>query len=106
MSSDEPGSYRLAPRALADLDDIWRFTAETWSLKQADRYIDDLVRVFETFAAFPTLARERSEFSPPVRIHSHESHLVIYLMANREVVVLRVLGGRQDWLSILKAADL
>jgi toxin ParE1/3/4 len=106
MSSDEPGSYRLAPRALADLDDIWRFTAETWSLNQADRYIDDLVCVFETIAVFPTLARERSEFSPPVRIHSHEGHLVIYLLADGEVVVLRVLGGRQDWLSILKAADL
>jgi toxin ParE1/3/4 len=106
MSSDEQGSYRLAPRALADLDDIWRFTAERWSLNQADRYIDDLVRVFETIALFPTLARERAEFSPPVRIQSHEGHLVIYLVTEGEVVVLRVLGGRQDWLAILKAADL
>ena len=96
------GGYRLAPRALDDLDDVWRFSAETWSIEQADRYIDDLTRVFETIAAMPTLARERNAFTPPVRIHVHESHLVVYTIAGDHVVILRLLGGRQDWISILK----
>lgn len=106
MSSGNAGQYRLAPRALADLDDIWRFSAETWSVAQADQYIDDLVCVFETIAALPMLARERQEFTPPVRIHVHESHLIIYAIAENHVAILRLLGGRQDWVSILKAADL
>ena len=89
-----------------DLDDIWRYSAETWSIAQADRYIDDLVRVFETIAALPPLVRERLVFDPPVRIHTHESHLVIYAVAKDSVTVLRVLGARQDWISLLKAADL
>jgi len=29
MAPAEPDSYRLTPRALADLDDIWRHSAET-----------------------------------------------------------------------------
>lgn len=98
--------YRLAPRALADLDDIWRYSAETWSISQADRYLDDLVRMFDAIAAMPTLARERSEFTPPVRIHVHESHLIVYTIAEDHVSILRLLGGQQDWVSILKAADL
>lgn len=106
MSFDEARLYRLAPRALDDLDDIWRYTAETWSVAQADHYTDDLARIFETLAALPTLARERTEFDPPVRIHTHESHLIIYVLADDRVVIVRVLGGRQDWVSILKAADL
>lgn len=106
MSSDEPGGYRLTPRALADIEDIWRYTAETWSIAQADRYVDALAGVFGTIAAFPTLAAERLEFSPPVRIHTYESHLVVYLVDADVVVVVRVLGGKQDWLAILKAADL
>ena len=69
MSSGKQRQYRLAPLALADLDDIWRFSAEKWSIEQADRTIDDLVRMFETIATMPTLARERSEFKPPIRIH-------------------------------------
>lgn len=105
MSFGERGQYRLAPQAVADLDDIWRFSAERWSIGQADRYIDDLVRIFEMISAMPTLARERAEFKPPVRIHVHESHLIIYMIAEDRVTILRLLGGQQDWISILNAAD-
>jgi toxin ParE1/3/4 len=105
MSFDEARSYRLTPRALDDLELIWRHTAETWSVNRADAYADELTRVFETLAVLPTLARERKEFNPPVRIHVHESHLIIYLFADQEVVIVRLLGGRQDWISILKAVE-
>jgi toxin ParE1/3/4 len=105
MSFGDRRSYRLAPRALADLDDIWRFSAEKWSIGQADRYIDELVETFEMISAMPTLARERAEFKPPVRIHVHESHLIVYIFAEEQVTILRLLGGQQDWISILKAAD-
>jgi toxin ParE1/3/4 len=105
MSSGERRTYRLSPRARDDLEEIWRYTAEIWSVAQADAYINDLAQVFETTCDFPTLARLRTEFTPPVRIHPHESHLVVYEAAEAEIVVLRVLGGRQDWISILTAAD-
>lgn len=106
MSFDEARSYRLAPRAFDDLEDIWRYTAETWSVAQADLYTDGLTRVFETIAALPTLARERTEFDPPVRIHAHEGHLIVYTLSDDNLIILRLLGGRQDWMPILRAADL
>ena len=62
--------------------------------------------MFETIAAMPTLARKRREFKPPVRIHVHASHLIVYTIAEDHVAILRLLGGRQDGVSILKAADL
>lgn len=105
MSSAEAGRYRLAPAALEDLEEAWRFSAERWSIEQADQYIDRLVAVFETIAAMPMLARERREFTPPVRIHAHEHHLIVYTTTADDVVVLRVLGGRQDWMAILNAAE-
>jgi len=97
---------RLTPRAIADLDDIWRYTAENWSIAQADRYLDDLIRLFDTIAAMPTLAREHAEFTPPVRIHRHDGHLIIYRSDASQVTILRLLGGRQDWVSVVNAADL
>ena len=106
MASGEAARYRLTPAALADLDDIWRFSAETWSAGQADRYVADLVRVFEMIAAVPTLAREHREFDPPVRIHAYQSHLIIYRESGGRVAILRLLGGRQDWIAVLKAADI
>ncbi|WP_225765772.1 type II toxin-antitoxin system RelE/ParE family toxin [Inquilinus sp. Marseille-Q2685] len=106
MPPSEADRYRLTPAALTDLDDIWRYSAETWSAAQADRYLDELVRVFEMIASVPTLAREHREFNPPVRIHAYQSHLIIYTHAGDHVAILRLLGGRQDWLAILKAADI
>jgi len=106
MSSSRSRKYRLAPRAVADLDDIWRFSAETWSIEQADRHSDELMRVFEMIAPMPTLARERCELDPPVRIQVHTRHLIVYTVAEDHVAILRILGSRQDWVAILKAADL
>ncbi|MGV8856832.1 MAG: type II toxin-antitoxin system RelE/ParE family toxin [Devosia sp.] len=106
MSLAKPQHYRLAPKALADLDDIWRHTAETWSIDQADSYIDTLIYAFEIIVSMPTLARERGEFSPRVRIHVHQSHLIIYTIDEDHITVLRLLGGQQNWQAILRAADL
>jgi toxin ParE1/3/4 len=41
-----------------------------------------------------------------VRIHLHEGRLIVYRIADDHVAILRLLGGRQDWVSILKSADL
>jgi toxin ParE1/3/4 len=106
MSSGNPGRYRLTPRALADLDDIWRFSAERWSVDHANGYVDELVRIFDLIAAVPTLARERREFTPPVRIHVHRAHLIVYLTEPDQILIVRLLGGRQDWAAILNAADI
>ncbi|MCA8927827.1 MAG: type II toxin-antitoxin system RelE/ParE family toxin, partial [Alphaproteobacteria bacterium] len=42
MARTRLSSYRLRPAAQADLEGIWRYTAEQWSADQADRYVDGL----------------------------------------------------------------
>jgi toxin ParE1/3/4 len=105
LSAEPPSEYRLSPAAESDLDDIWRYSAETWSVEQADRYIDGLVRTFELIVSVPEIARERNEFMPPVRIHLHGRHLIVYVIEPGHVAILRVLGGRQDWKKALDALD-
>jgi toxin ParE1/3/4 len=68
--------------------------------------VDELARICELIASNPTPAREHSEFSPPVPTHVHGRHLIVYRIAEDHVSILRLLGGRQDWVSILRAADL
>lgn len=97
--------YTLAPEALRDIEGAWAYGAETWSANQADRYLDELTHAFERIARSLTVFRERLEFVPPVRIHPFRSHLIVYIGAEREVTILRVLGGRQDWQAILRAID-
>ena len=105
MAPGEFTGYRLTPKAEDDLEAIWRYSAETWSPVQADTYIDTLIATIETIVAMPTLARERAEFDPPVRIHPAAEHLVIYCIDGDMILVIRILGGRQNWRAMLEVID-
>ena len=99
-----PGSsgWVLRPAAEADLSEIWLNGAERWGVEQADRYADGLFAVFDLLAEFPNMAREREEFSPPVRIHSSGSYLVIYRLEGQAVEIIRVLQAHQNLTAYLQ----
>jgi toxin ParE1/3/4 len=88
--------WTLRTAAEIDLSDIWHYSADTWGIAQADRYSDTLFAVFDLLAEFPEMARERSELSPPVRIHPSGKHLVIYLWAGNGIEIIRVLHAHQN----------
>lgn len=105
MTEYELSGYRLTPKAEADLEDIWLYTAQSWSPVQADRYIDGLLAILDTLVAMPTIARVRSEFDPPIRIHPFAEHMIIYRTENNWLSVIRILGGRQNWRGLLETID-
>jgi len=76
---------------------LYRNGAQTWSITQADKYLDIL--------STPEIGQERTEFEPPIRIHIVEKHLIIYRINDNHLSIIRVLGGRQNWQSILNAID-
>ena len=100
-----PTAYRLTPAAQDDLENIWLYTARTWSAAQADRYADILEDTLERLLFMPEMARERLDFDPPVRIHPSAEHLIIYRVEGNHLSSLRVLGAGQDWHAILRAVD-
>ena len=105
MPASSLTTYRLTPAAQNDLADIWLYTAQQWSVTQADRYTDILEDTLERLLFMPEMARERPEFDPPVRIHPSADHLIIYRIENDHLSILRVLGASQDWQAILRAVD-
>lgn len=97
--------YRLTPKARLDLRELWLYSKKTWSRQQADTHQDGLVRVIEVLASMPTMAREHTEFTPPIRLHLTATCLIVYRVEEEGIVVLRVLGGQQDWRSLLRSLD-
>ena len=92
---------RLRPRAQADLDDIWNFTLDRWSEDQARSYLQSLSSTFDLILAHPEIARERHEFSPPVRIHTVRSHVVIFQADDEAVEIIRIVRARSNWAAML-----
>lgn len=92
---------RLADRAEADLASIWLYGVTTWSVPRADRYLTELGELFDLLSEHPEIARLRRDTNPPVRVHPHGSHVVIFREPPVTVEILRVVHARSDWVSAL-----
>lgn len=90
--------YKIYKSAEAedDLADIWVHTLKKWGIEQADKYIDELADTFELLASNPLMCSERHEFVPPVRIHHHGRHFIIYTVESDHIFIVRVLHDRVD----------
>jgi toxin ParE1/3/4 len=88
---------KRTPQAEADLIDIFLESAQRFGTKQAEIYAAKLSACFELLETMPSMARERLEISPPVRVHFHGSHVIAYVLDGDDIVLLRVLHERRDW---------
>lgn len=91
-------TWRLSEAAEEDLIGIWLDGADRHGPTQADRYQDGLEGTFELLARFPELARERTELTPPLRVHPFGAHMILYLVRpDGSAFVVRVRHEREDW---------
>ena len=51
--------YRVAPSAVADLDEIWLYIARNASVEAAERFVEFLTSRFPLLAANPGMGRSR-----------------------------------------------
>ena len=89
--------YRTTRRADQDIIDIYVHGAAEFGVDQAERYHEGLISVFDLLAENPLLARERTEFNPPVRLRPYQAHMIAYVIRDDGILIIRVLHGRQDW---------
>lgn len=90
-----PRIYKQA-QSEQDLIDIWLYTFGQWGETQADTYLDDLETALHLLSEQPLICRERTEFTPPVRIHHHAHHLIVYLVEDDGINIVRVLHESMD----------
>lgn len=105
MVDESLNEFRLTPAAQSDLAAIWRYSAETWNVAAAEKYIAIFEDCIHQLLFMPTMARERMEFTPPIRIHPCGEHLIVYKIEPDFLAILRVLGAQQNWQRILRALD-
>jgi toxin ParE1/3/4 len=92
-ASDRP--YRLTPRAVIDLEDIWLYTFQNWSLEQADRYQNEIM------AAVAALANGTRK-GRPVDIRAGYfkymtgSHHIFYRRSDLSLDIIRILHQSMD----------
>ena len=97
-------AHRVAPRAEADLNDIWLYVAkESSSIEMANRLIDTITGRFYTLASFPFIGRSREEdFGPSYRSLAVGEYVIVYCVENEDALILRVVHGRRQLETLLE----
>lgn len=85
----------FSPAALADISDIWDYTAERWGLDQADQYTDDIRDACVGLAAGEKRGREVDVRSGYLK-YAVGRHFVFFRMSDAGVTVIRILHQSMD----------
>lgn len=93
-------AFNLTAAAKGDLIHTYIEGVRLFGIAQAEKYQDKLEERFGLLSANPRMARERPELTPPVRINSCGSHIIIYVIDDHgDVLIVRVRHGREDWIN-------
>jgi toxin ParE1/3/4 len=89
--------YVLSPAAQADLEDIWDYTCERWSVDQAESYVRDFQRAVERITHEPLIGRSCDDVRAGYRRHAVGSHTLYHRIVGDDLIdVVRVLHKRMD----------
>lgn len=74
-----------------------------FGLASAAQYVDELAETLRLLTGYPYMGREREEVSPPVRLHRHRAHSILYDVHDDRgsIVILRILHVCANWIDHL-----
>ncbi|OCB75240.1 type II toxin-antitoxin system RelE/ParE family toxin [Flavobacterium crassostreae] len=89
--------YIISEKALEDLNNIWIYTAENWSVEQANRYYNLIVDEIEYVSGNFEVTKDFDNIRKNYKFSKVKSHLVFYKKTeNTEMEVVRILHERMD----------
>ena len=86
---------RLSPRAEADLEAIYDYTARHWSVKQAESYLKGLDATMRGLKLGRRIGRDAGLEYGLMKIN-HEWHLIYYQLDDLSLKVVRILHAAMD----------
>ncbi len=89
--------YQISSKAIEDLDKIWIYTFEKWSIKQADRYYNLIIDEIEYISNNPLSGEVIDHIKFGYRVTRAKSHLIFYKESDRNIIeVIRILHKSMD----------
>lgn len=94
--SAKPRLYRLSPLAKADLEDIWLYTLNNWSLEQADKYYARLMAAIEGLAGGDQIGCDAGDIRAGYWKYGEGRHFIFYVLTDDRLDVIRILHKQMD----------
>jgi len=92
----KPLPYVISKKAVSDLEEIWLYTIENWSVEQADRYynliFDEINFICQNYENGKSMEHVRKGyFAAKVK-----SHLIFYKVVSNRIEIIRILHEMMD----------
>ncbi len=89
--------YIISEKALEDINNIWIYTAENWSVEQADRYYNLIIDEIEYIVENLSMARDFGKIRKSYKYSKVKSHLIFFKKnKTNKIEVVRVLHERMN----------
>lgn len=89
--------YKLTNEAIKDLEEIWSYTKQKWSIEQADRYYNLLIDEIEYVSINPLSGRSIDYIKEGYKTTKVKSHVVFYMQQEKEMIlIVRILHQSMD----------
>jgi len=90
--------YFLTNLALEDLTNIWNYTFDEWSEKQADKYYDSLLFACQEVAENPQFGKTYDNVISNLQGFRNGKHVIFYREMKPGIIeVARILHERMDF---------
>ncbi|NOX38939.1 MAG: type II toxin-antitoxin system RelE/ParE family toxin [Alphaproteobacteria bacterium] len=102
-------ALKLSDLALQDLEDIRRYTVESWGRDQWLKYYQGMIATFESIQTDPNRGRNRDLFYDGMLSRNYERHVIFYMAiekANDDPVILRIVHQRRNLPALVYYEDL
>lgn len=88
--------YVISKKAISDLEEIWLYTVDKWSIEQANRYYNLIFDEIDFICKNPRTGRPMESVRKNYRSAKVKSHLIFYRVENGIVQIVRILHERMD----------
>ncbi len=91
-------NYKISEEANRDIENIWVYTFENWSLEQADRYLNLIIDEIEYLTKNPHSGKDYGQIRKGYFRSLVKSHFIFYKinLKNGQIEIIRILHQRMD----------
>lgn len=90
-------NYQLSKAAELDVYDLYAEGILKYGLYRADQYYDGLIERFEFLADNPDTGTDSDQISPNLQRFPYGRHVVFFINAGTEILIVRILGEEMDF---------
>lgn len=88
--------FAISNKAISDLEEIWLYTVEKWSIEQADRYYNLIFDEIKYICKNNSAGKPMDHIRKGYRASKVKSHLIFYRAVDETIEVIRILHERMD----------